>query len=122
MIEGGRFHLTLVIIPVIAIGVCVYAAVLTMREVAGYALAIRAQRESYASLWSFVEEVAESVGGRAPDNIIIGMEPNFYVTQSPILLTPADEVRGRTLYMSAPLLRVMDEMKLKRSWRTCRHP
>ncbi len=31
-------------------------------------------------------------GGRAPDIIIIGMEPNFYVTQSPIVLASADEV------------------------------
>lgn len=113
MIEAGSFHLALVIVPVIATGVCVYGAILTMREVSGFAFAVRTQRDSFPTLWSFVAEVAESVGGRVPDNIIIGMEPNFYVTQSPILLTPADEVRGRTLYMSAPLLRVMDEVEVK---------
>lgn len=85
-LEAGRLPIVLIIIPIIAVGICVYGASLTMRTIAGYAAAVPVRRNHQPNLWTFVTQVAESVGGRAPDNIIIGMEANFYVTQSPVIL------------------------------------
>lgn len=114
MIEEGRFNLALVIIPIVATGICIYGAYLTLKEVTGRAFAVPVQLDTYPALWSFVTQVADSVGSTRPDHIIIGMEANFYVTQSPMQLVPAGTMlKGRTLYMSAPLLRTMDKREVE---------
>ena len=111
-VESGRFPLGLIAVPIVAIGVCGYGASLTVRTVAGHEFAAELRRDHYPKIWSFVSRVAEAVGGRAPDNIIIGLEPNFYVTQAPLRILTG-RISGRTLYMSAPLLRVMEEAQVK---------
>lgn len=59
-------------------------------------------------LFSFVRSLSEKLGAKAPDNIIVGLEPTFYVTSSDIQVPGTEEeFSGETLYISAPLSRLL---------------
>lgn len=59
-------------------------------------------------LHDFVKAIASKLGAKAPDNIVIGLEPNFFVTSAEVV-TPASgkPLAGETLYVSVPLARLM---------------
>lgn len=64
-------------------------------------------------LWKFVEDIASKVGAKVPDNIIVGLEPNFYVTAAKVNLLSEDEMlTGETLYLSTSLMRIFDKEEL----------
>jgi Zn-dependent protease with chaperone function/tellurite resistance protein len=70
-------------------------------------------RNAARSLYTFVEQLASKLGAQSPKNIVVGLEPNFFVTNCDVTVvgehTP---LSGETLYVSAPLMRLMtrDEM------------
>ncbi len=57
-------------------------------------------------LWRAVREAAQKLGATPPDNIIIGLQMNFYVTE---LSVRVDDrmAHGRTLFLSYPLLKLL---------------
>lgn len=117
-IESGRYLILIYIAPIPFIGgyICYQGAVLIFQKSWGVEIAMDASQSRYAELWAFTKECASAVGGSPPDNIIVGMAANFYVTQSPILLRSgisSEVVEGRTLYVCAPLLRIMSELEIK---------
>jgi len=59
-------------------------------------------------LHEFVKGIATKLDAKAPDNIVIGLEPNFFVTSAEVV-TPASgkPLAGETLYVSVPLARLM---------------
>ena len=61
-------------------------------------------------LFSFIQSLSEKLGAKAPENIIVGLEPTFYVTSSDIQV-PGYEgaIKGETLYISAPLSRLLSQ-------------
>jgi Zn-dependent protease with chaperone function len=59
-------------------------------------------------LWDRVRQLASRVGTAPPDQIIAGIDTNFFVTEAPGTVG-GQPVRGRTLFVSIPLLRVMDQ-------------
>jgi hypothetical protein len=63
-------------------------------------------------LFNFVKALSGKLGAKAPDNIIVGLEPTFYVTSSDIQV-PGNEgvIKGETLFVSAPLSRSLSENK-----------
>ena len=64
-------------------------------------------------LWEFVKNIADKVGAKPPDNIVVGLEPNFYVTAANVMLVGGDEtLKGETLYLSTCLMRVFDKSEL----------
>ncbi len=69
-------------------------------------------REEQPALWSLAEAVARSVAVAPPDHIVVGLQPNFFVTASTVR-TLDDERRGRTMFVSLPLCRIMtvDELR-----------
>jgi Zn-dependent protease with chaperone function len=65
-------------------------------------------RESAPRLWEFVSRVARDIQAGTPKNIIVGLEPNFYVTTCDVVLIGENEtMTGETLYLSAPLCRML---------------
>ena len=60
--------------------------------------------------FNFVQSLSEKLGAKSPDNIIVGLEPTFYVTSSEIQM-PGNEktIKGETLYVSAPLSRLLSQ-------------
>ncbi|GHT37790.1 hypothetical protein AGMMS49593_05670 [Endomicrobiia bacterium] len=59
--------------------------------ITGYSL----QKSEQQELWEFVEKIANSVGTKIPDNIVLGLGDNYYVSQSGITCL-SSELKGKT--------------------------
>lgn len=57
-------------------------------------------------LWQRVRSMAARLQTAAPDRIIAGVEPGFFVTEHPVILGSLRH-EGRTLYVSLPMLKLM---------------
>jgi len=58
-------------------------------------------------LWDRIRQLAGRVKTSPPDQIIAGIDNNFFVTEAPCTVA-GKVVTGRTLFVSIPLLRVLD--------------
>ena len=64
-------------------------------------------------LFSFVRKLAEKLGARTPNNIVVGLQPNFFVTSCDVDVHGEETLlTGETLYVSAPLARLMSKAEL----------
>ncbi len=63
-------------------------------------------------LFRFVKDIAGKIDALPPDNIIVGLDPNFFVTEA-IVNCQAERFSGRTLYISMPLCRILSVNELK---------
>ena len=59
------------------------------------------------ALWQRVRELAARLKTAPPDQIVAGIDTNFFVTESPMTVQ-GQRLTGRTLFVSLPLLRVLD--------------
>lgn len=59
------------------------------------------------TLWTHVRECAKRLQTTPPDHIVAGIDANFFVTEAP-LTVDGQTVTGRSLYVSLPLLRILD--------------
>jgi Zn-dependent protease with chaperone function len=71
-------------------------------EVVGHAIG----RTDAPELWARVEDTARRLGSLAPENIVLGLDPSFFVTETDVKCLDVS-LKGRTLYCSAPLLRIL---------------
>jgi Zn-dependent protease with chaperone function len=55
-------------------------------------------------LWKDLDAICEKVGTARPDNVIAGIDDNFYVTEAPVIVE-GTVCRGRTLFVSLALLK-----------------
>lgn len=60
------------------------------------------------ALWQRIGSLAAQLGTAPPDQIVAGIDCNFFVTESPLTLR-GQMLHGRTLFVSLPLLRVLDQ-------------
>jgi Zn-dependent protease with chaperone function/uncharacterized tellurite resistance protein B-like protein len=61
-------------------------------------------------IFEFVNSLAEKLEAKKPDHIIIGLEPNIYVTGADIYVPGhSGKLKGQTLFISAPLSRLLSE-------------
>ncbi|MDH3231273.1 MAG: M48 family metalloprotease [Alphaproteobacteria bacterium] len=66
------------------------------------------RQEDEPGLFAFVGNLASTLGAKPPDNIVVGLDPTFYVTSCAINLVGQERrLTGETLYLSAPLCRLM---------------
>lgn len=64
-------------------------------------------------LFGFVQGLAAKLGAQPPVNIVVGLEPTFYVTSADVsLIGGRQPLTGETLYVSAPLARVLSPAEL----------
>jgi len=87
-IESGRLLLLLYMLPLPLVGgyICFQAAGLTLKGTGSSELAMATSKADYPALWDLAEQCADIVGSAPPDNILVGMSANFYVTQNPVSL------------------------------------
>ncbi|WP_242392699.1 M48 family metallopeptidase [Anaeromyxobacter oryzisoli] len=69
-------------------------------------------RERCPTLWGEVEGACRALGTAAPDHVVVGLEPNFFVTEVPVR-TFDERVTGRTLYVSLTLARILTVEELR---------
>jgi Zn-dependent protease with chaperone function len=60
-----------------------------------------------STLWAHIRELSTKAGTAPPDYIIAGIDTNFFVTESP-LRVQEQVLSGRALFVSLPLLRLLD--------------
>ena len=63
-------------------------------------------RSEAPAMWSLIDRCASQVQATAPDHLVIGLNPTFFVTEAPVSIS-GREVTGRTLYCSLPLARIL---------------
>ncbi len=63
-------------------------------------------REVAPSLWQRVSEMAQKMAIAPPDNIFVGIDDNFFVTEHPVKVGE-QRFQGRTLFMSLSLLKAL---------------
>ena len=59
-------------------------------------------------LWATIRTLAARLQTAAPTQIVAGIDNNFFVTQSPLVVA-GQTITGRTLFVSLPLLRILDQ-------------
>ncbi len=67
---------------------------------------IKVDRQSQPRLFDLLDRVAQSAGGLVPENVLVGYDPTFFVTEFDVRSFD-DNHSGRTLFLSAPLLHVL---------------
>lgn len=71
-------------------------------------VAIPIDVEASGAIQRFVASVAERIGARPPRNVIVGLAPTFYAVAADVRVPAVDgSLKGETLYLSLPLLRVL---------------
>jgi len=68
-------------------------------------------KSDHPKLWTFVENIAKEAGTQPPDQIVVGLDPNFFVTETAVLCLDGN-LNGRSLYLSLPLCRVLTQKEL----------
>lgn len=69
--------------------------------------------ENGSKLIKLVDEIATKIGATPPKNIIVGLEPNFYVTAGKVAIAETGEVlEGTTMYLSVPFLSIFSKDEL----------
>jgi Zn-dependent protease with chaperone function len=63
-------------------------------------------------LWNLASSVAQNLGAPPPDNILLGLEPNYFATESHIRIDRL-QANGYSLYISIPATRMMTEPELR---------
>ncbi|AEG01021.1 M48 family metallopeptidase [Methylomonas methanica] len=59
------------------------------------------------ALWAHIRKLAAEAGTAPPDQIVGGIDTNFFVTESPLSINE-QTFNGRSLFVSLPLLRLLD--------------
>jgi Zn-dependent protease with chaperone function len=76
-------------------------------------MGVRAQSTDHPKILAFVEDVARRVDARAPQHVVLGMDLNFFATNAPIRPLGEGRLKGETLYLSLPCLRLLSEGELR---------
>ena len=73
-------------------------------------MVVRALASESPELRNRVNSIADRLGSQRPDNIMIGLEPNFFVTSAPVnLVGSGQELHGTTLFVSLSLMRILSD-------------
>lgn len=72
----------------------------------------RLRQQDAPKLYAFVRSLAEKLRARPPEHIILGLDPNFFVTSADVSLIGGGEtLRGESLFVSAPLSRLLSQQE-----------
>lgn len=113
----GRIHVMLISLvsagAALGAGQLIWALVGMTGDLQTSEDAILAEPADFPHLVTLVGDVARRLDARAPDNIILGLQPNFYAVNGEVRISRFQKsLTGETLYMSAPMLRVLSKQEL----------
>lgn len=69
------------------------------------------RREQAPMLWMQIDTTAERLNALRPDYVVVGLDPGFFVTEADVVCLNGT-LRGRTLYCSLPLCRILNNEEL----------
>lgn len=70
------------------------------------AIGVRVGWQQAPQLWESVTALAKRLGANAPQHIVLGLDPNFFVTEAEVRCL-GGTLKGRTLYCSLSLTRIL---------------
>uniref|UniRef100_UPI00374D40D5 M48 family metallopeptidase n=1 Tax=Undibacterium sp. TaxID=1914977 RepID=UPI00374D40D5 len=106
-----RYSVKLILVIGLAVGAGVLLTVVSIFKKAGQDSEVDGElvdETSAPALWARVRELAARLKTDAPGQIIAGIDTNFFVTEAPLTVN-GKTLTGRSLYVSIPLLRVLDQ-------------
>lgn len=114
--ETGRITIKLMLIGFggIIFGLALLgAAIRSLRAEEGYVFGVKVGPQDQPRLVREIEDVAKDLAAHTPDNVVMGLEPTFFVTSSPVRMLDGTLLHGRTLFLSLPLMRLfrVDEFR-----------
>ena len=104
------YYIKLIVIAGVAAAAAVFYAVYTLFRKLPYGNEIEGEVIAEADaprLWDRIRQLAGRVKTAPPDQIVAGIDTNFFVTEAPCEVR-GRTLHGRTLFVSIPLLRVLD--------------
>jgi len=105
------YYVKLIAIAGIAAAAAVFYAIYTLFKKLPSGNEIEGELVSEADaprLWERIRQLATRVKTAPPDQVIAGIDTNFFVTEAPCQVG-GRTLNGRTLFVSIPLLRVLDQ-------------
>ena len=76
-----------------------------------HVIGIKVSQEQAPELWQKVRYVADQLGTMSPEQIVVGLKLEFFVTETDVLCLDG-KLSGRTLYCSLPLCRLFNNDEL----------
>ncbi|MCX7603707.1 MAG: M48 family metalloprotease [Bryobacteraceae bacterium] len=114
--SSGRIHGRLILLigatAIAAVSQIIAASRGVVRQARAVVMGKLIRRSTQPRLYDFIEDTARRIGTEAPRNVVIGLDPSFFVTEADVQCFDG-EVHGRTLYVSAPLCRILTLEELK---------
>lgn len=99
------------LVAMLALGALFAAAALAksafafLKERENVVLGTRITQENGAPLLALIRDLSVKVGARAPDNVVLGAEPSFYVTAAKMrVASEPSALHGTTMFVSMPFL------------------
>lgn len=99
-------------VTVFALIVLIGGMLSTITKVKTNVVGKRLTQEGSPRLWNHVNSLAAKLNALAPDNLIVGLEPSFFVTEAAVKRA-GGYFQGRTLYLSLPLCRILSAEELR---------
>ena len=78
-----------------------------------FQLAKLIDKDDQSDMWDFVNSIANDLKSKPPDNIIVGLQPTFYATGANVKILGKETLKGETLFISLPLMRLFNKEELK---------
>lgn len=105
------YYVKLIAIAGIAAAAAVFYAIYTLFKKLPWGNEIEGELVAEADaprLWERIRQLAARVKTTPPDQVVAGIDTNFFVTEAPCQVG-GQTLGGRTLFVSIPLLRVLDQ-------------
>lgn len=117
LLENGFLHVISIglLIPIVLGALygaweIVLAAFEAVRPLETIIVGIQVSEATQPRLWQRIRAVATQLGARLPDHVVVGLQPTFFASASGVRLEGTKtRLTGETLYLSAPLMRVVSE-------------
>jgi len=111
----GRLHTGIILLLGIgaAIGILniIKSVFMMAKKARTFAIGKAFAKNEQPQLWQFVNDISTKLGTLPPKNLVLGLDPNFYVTQADVVCLN-NKLSGITVYLSLPLCRILSKNEL----------
>ncbi|MBI3729450.1 MAG: M48 family metalloprotease [Burkholderiales bacterium] len=107
----NRYSVKLIAVAVIFVAIAVFYVIVSIFKRVNNNHQIQGElisEQAAPGLWQRIRDLATRLKTAAPDNIVAGIDANFFVTESPLNVS-GRSLRGRSLFISIPLLRLLSQ-------------
>ncbi len=112
----GKFHVVMLgmigLGAVAAVFAMIQSAFSVVRRASTTVVGKILEETDAPGLWNLVRATAAKIGTLPPEDLVAGMDPNFFVTETKVVCLDG-EIDGRTLFVSLPLCRLMSVSELE---------